>query len=158
MDQIEGLEPLHENWGNITLGVEIDEGGHPPRVWAANGEDWLTDWMTEWMMCWCWCWSCFCGCFWCWCYSRTSGCWRGWHQLGHTYYQHEGVCWLGLCIDLFHVVGWNHTKLWSIMYCWWLFWWNQLVICFRFWRFPFGFMIDVLKNTLRHFLMYQVEM
>jgi hypothetical protein len=39
MDQIEGLEPLHENWGNITLGDEIDEGGDPPRVWAANGEE-----------------------------------------------------------------------------------------------------------------------
>mmetsp|Transcript_26290 Transcript_26290/g.44354 ORF Transcript_26290/g.44354 Transcript_26290/m.44354 type:complete len:1053 (-) Transcript_26290:234-3392(-) len=37
MDQIEGIEPLHENWGNITLGEEIDEGGDPPRVWAPNG-------------------------------------------------------------------------------------------------------------------------
>lgn len=36
MDQIEGIEPLHENWGEINLGEDIDEGGDPPRVWAAN--------------------------------------------------------------------------------------------------------------------------
>jgi hypothetical protein len=37
MDQIEGLEPIHENWGDINLGDEIDEGGDPPRVWSPNG-------------------------------------------------------------------------------------------------------------------------
>ena len=33
IDQIEGLEPIHENWG-INLGEEVDESGDPPRVWA----------------------------------------------------------------------------------------------------------------------------
>jgi serine/threonine protein phosphatase PrpC/CRP-like cAMP-binding protein len=33
MDQIEGLEPVHENWGDLTLGNDIDEEGDPPRVW-----------------------------------------------------------------------------------------------------------------------------
>ena len=33
MDQIEGIEPVHENWGNLTLGNDIDEEGDPPRVW-----------------------------------------------------------------------------------------------------------------------------
>ena len=33
MDQIEGVEPHHENWGDLTLGEDIDEGGDPPRVW-----------------------------------------------------------------------------------------------------------------------------
>jgi len=33
MDQIEGLEPVHENWGDLTLGEDIDEGGDPPRIW-----------------------------------------------------------------------------------------------------------------------------
>lgn len=37
MDQIEGLEPVHENWDELNLGEEIDEGGDPPRVWCANG-------------------------------------------------------------------------------------------------------------------------
>jgi len=32
MDQIEGLEPIHDNWGT-QLGEEIDESGDPPRVW-----------------------------------------------------------------------------------------------------------------------------
>uniref|UniRef100_A0A7S2QVC4 cGMP-dependent protein kinase n=1 Tax=Triparma pacifica TaxID=91992 RepID=A0A7S2QVC4_9STRA len=32
IDQIEGLEPIHENWG-INLGEEVDESGDPPRVW-----------------------------------------------------------------------------------------------------------------------------
>jgi hypothetical protein len=27
MDQIEGLEPIHENWGDVNLGEELDEGG-----------------------------------------------------------------------------------------------------------------------------------
>jgi len=38
MDQIEGFEPVHENWGDITLGEEIDEAGDPPRVWSQHGE------------------------------------------------------------------------------------------------------------------------
>lgn len=33
MDQIEGLEPVHENWGDLTLGQDIDEEGDPPRIW-----------------------------------------------------------------------------------------------------------------------------
>ncbi len=37
MDQIEGVEPPHENWGDMVAGDEIDEGGDPPRVWSANG-------------------------------------------------------------------------------------------------------------------------
>ncbi|KAJ1419877.1 phosphatase 2C-like domain-containing protein [Ochromonadaceae sp. CCMP2298] len=37
-DQIEGLEPIHENWGNLTLGEEIDEGGDPPRIWSPMGD------------------------------------------------------------------------------------------------------------------------
>lgn len=36
MDQIEGLEPVHENWGDVNLGEDIDEGGDPPRVWYAS--------------------------------------------------------------------------------------------------------------------------
>ena len=32
VDQVEGKEPLHENWGT-RLGDEIDEYGDPPRVW-----------------------------------------------------------------------------------------------------------------------------
>ena len=31
LDQIEGLEPIHENWGDVNLGEELDEGGDPPR-------------------------------------------------------------------------------------------------------------------------------
>ena len=38
LDQIEGLEPIHENWGDVNLGEEIDEGGDPPRIWSPNGE------------------------------------------------------------------------------------------------------------------------
>jgi len=36
MDQLEGLAPMHEDWG-INLGEEIDDGGDPPRIWAPNG-------------------------------------------------------------------------------------------------------------------------
>ena len=32
IDQIEGVEPIHENWGT-ELGKEIDEIGDPPRLW-----------------------------------------------------------------------------------------------------------------------------
>jgi len=38
LDQIEGLEPIHENWGEVNLGEELDEGGDPPRLWSAHGE------------------------------------------------------------------------------------------------------------------------
>ncbi|CAM9114477.1 unnamed protein product [Phaeothamnion confervicola] len=38
MDQIEGLEPIHENWGDVNLGEELDEGGDPPRIWSPFGE------------------------------------------------------------------------------------------------------------------------
>jgi len=38
MDQIEGLEPIHENWGTLKVGDEIDEGGDPPRVWSTKGD------------------------------------------------------------------------------------------------------------------------
>ena len=38
LDQIEGLEPIHENWGDVNLGEELDEGGDPPRIWSPNGE------------------------------------------------------------------------------------------------------------------------
>jgi len=37
MDQLDGLEPIHENWGT-TLGEEIDESGDPPRIWARDGD------------------------------------------------------------------------------------------------------------------------
>ncbi len=33
MDQMEGLEPVHDNWDNLTLGEDIDVGGDPPRIW-----------------------------------------------------------------------------------------------------------------------------
>ncbi len=38
MDQIEGVEPIHENWGDLLLGEAIDEGGDPPRVWHPDGD------------------------------------------------------------------------------------------------------------------------
>ncbi|RLN92807.1 hypothetical protein BBJ28_00018122 [Nothophytophthora sp. Chile5] len=37
VDQVEGLEPIHENWG-LTLGEEIDENGDPPRIWHPYGQ------------------------------------------------------------------------------------------------------------------------
>ena len=36
MDQLEGLAPIHEDWG-VNLGEEIDDGGDPPRIWAKDG-------------------------------------------------------------------------------------------------------------------------
>ena len=36
IDQMEGLEPMHENWGEVDLGVDIDVEGDPPRVWLAE--------------------------------------------------------------------------------------------------------------------------
>lgn len=38
MDQIEGVEPVHENWGDLNLGEDIDEGGDPPRIWSPKGD------------------------------------------------------------------------------------------------------------------------
>jgi serine/threonine protein phosphatase PrpC len=45
LDQIEGLEPVHEedeseenNGPEMILGEEIDEGGDPPRIWSPNGD------------------------------------------------------------------------------------------------------------------------
>jgi serine/threonine protein phosphatase PrpC/CRP-like cAMP-binding protein len=32
MDQLEGLEPIHDNW-DLVLGEGIDDGGDPPRIW-----------------------------------------------------------------------------------------------------------------------------
>lgn len=36
-DQIDGVEPIHEDW-DCTLGDEIDDGGDPPRIWAQDQE------------------------------------------------------------------------------------------------------------------------
>ncbi|KAI9980314.1 hypothetical protein PInf_026439 [Phytophthora infestans] len=33
VDQVEGLEPIHENGGGLSLGDEMDENGDPPRTW-----------------------------------------------------------------------------------------------------------------------------
>eukprot|EP01041_Mallomonas_annulata_P000526 gene526-1002_t len=38
MDQIEGIEPMHENWGSVNASGEMDEGGDPPRVWSPMGK------------------------------------------------------------------------------------------------------------------------
>jgi len=37
IDQVDGHEPIHENWGT-TLGSEIDSSGDPPRVWDSRLE------------------------------------------------------------------------------------------------------------------------
>ncbi len=37
VDQLEGYEPLHENWG-LASGDEIDESGDPPRIWHPQGD------------------------------------------------------------------------------------------------------------------------
>lgn len=37
LNQMEGLEPIHQNWGDLSLVEHIDEGGDPPRIWAPNG-------------------------------------------------------------------------------------------------------------------------
>ena len=33
IDQMEGLEEMHENWGDMVLGEDVDVHGDPPRVW-----------------------------------------------------------------------------------------------------------------------------
>lgn len=37
VDQLEGVEPMHEDWG-VSLGEEIDESGDPPRIWHPYGD------------------------------------------------------------------------------------------------------------------------
>ena len=37
-DMLEGKIPIHENWDSIELGVDVDEGGDPPRVWHPTGK------------------------------------------------------------------------------------------------------------------------
>lgn len=36
MDQLEGLEAIHDDW-DMNLGDEVDEGGDPPRIWSQDG-------------------------------------------------------------------------------------------------------------------------
>jgi serine/threonine protein phosphatase PrpC len=36
VDQMEGSEPMHENWGDLYLGEDIDVTGDPPRVWVKD--------------------------------------------------------------------------------------------------------------------------
>lgn len=38
MGQIEGSVPVHENWGDLKLGDQLDEDGDPPRVWSQVGD------------------------------------------------------------------------------------------------------------------------
>jgi serine/threonine protein phosphatase PrpC len=38
IDQMEGHEEMHENWGDMVLGEEVDIHGDPPRVWV-EGKD-----------------------------------------------------------------------------------------------------------------------
>jgi hypothetical protein len=34
MEQIEGIKSVKEDqWDNLVLGEDIDEGGDPPRIW-----------------------------------------------------------------------------------------------------------------------------
>lgn len=37
IDQLDGSEPIHENWEDRALKDNIDEQGNPPRVWSPNG-------------------------------------------------------------------------------------------------------------------------
>lgn len=36
MDQLDGLEPIHEDWDDVELGEQLDTIGDPPRVWAPH--------------------------------------------------------------------------------------------------------------------------
>lgn len=36
MDQLEGHEPIHDDW-DMQLGEEVDEDGDPPRIWSPDG-------------------------------------------------------------------------------------------------------------------------
>ncbi len=38
MEQLQGIAPMHEDWGELKSGDEIDEGGDPPRVWSPYGD------------------------------------------------------------------------------------------------------------------------
>lgn len=38
IDQMEGKEPIHENWGDMVLGEDVDTLGDPPRIWI-KGKD-----------------------------------------------------------------------------------------------------------------------
>ena len=38
IDMLDGTVPIHENWDNIELGVDVDESGDPPRVWHPTEE------------------------------------------------------------------------------------------------------------------------
>jgi serine/threonine protein phosphatase PrpC len=38
IDQMEGQEDMHENWGDMVLGEDVDVHGDPPRVWM-QGKD-----------------------------------------------------------------------------------------------------------------------
>lgn len=38
IDQMEGREEMHENWGDMVLGQDVDIHGDPPRVWM-DGKD-----------------------------------------------------------------------------------------------------------------------
>lgn len=33
MDQLDGTEPMHDNWQELTLGEDLDVTGDPPRIW-----------------------------------------------------------------------------------------------------------------------------
>ena len=36
IDQMEGRVPMHEDWGEVDLGVDVDTHGDPPRVWRQD--------------------------------------------------------------------------------------------------------------------------
>ena len=36
IDQMEGIAPMHDDWGEVNLGIDIDEEGDPPRVWCQD--------------------------------------------------------------------------------------------------------------------------
>jgi serine/threonine protein phosphatase PrpC len=36
MDQLDGMEPIHEDWDDVELGEQLDTIGDPPRVWAPH--------------------------------------------------------------------------------------------------------------------------
>lgn len=38
IDQMEGMEEMHENWGDMVLGEDVDVYGDPPRLWV-EGKD-----------------------------------------------------------------------------------------------------------------------
>jgi serine/threonine protein phosphatase PrpC len=38
IDQMEGREDIHDNWGDMVLGERVDIQGDPPRVWVQGGD------------------------------------------------------------------------------------------------------------------------